>query len=158
ILIYGESILFARAPRYPFVPAHLPLYGLLALLVAVVATLFVKGLRSTQKLSARLPLPAWVRPSVGGLALGIMTVTILVLLGGWLHNEGRGLGILGGGYGAAQAAIIGAQWLPPGWFAVEILLFLCGVKLVASCLTIGSGGSAGDFAPSLVLGALFGGA
>jgi len=158
ISIYGESILFARAPRYPFVPTHLPLYGLLALLVALVASLFVKGLRTTQRLSARLPLPPWVRPAAGGLLLGAMTVAIILLLGPWLHHAGRGLGLLGGGYGAAQAAIIGADWLPPGWRAVEILLFLCGVKLVASCQTIGTGGSAGDFAPSLVLGGLFGGA
>ena len=39
-----------------------------------------------------------------------------------------------------------------------MLLLLCLAKLVGAALTIGSGGSAGDFAPSLVLGALFGGA
>src|SRR4051794_24006100 len=38
ISIFGESILFARAARYPFVPSHLPLYGLLALLVSVLAS------------------------------------------------------------------------------------------------------------------------
>ena len=32
------------------------------------------------------------------------------------------------------------------------------VKIVATCLTVGSGGSAGDFGPSLVIGGLFGGA
>src|SRR5262249_53350350 len=79
-------------------------------------------------------------------------------LGPSLHRAGRGLGILGGGYGGAQAAIVGADWMPAGWGAVELLLALCAVKLAASCLTIGTGGSAGDFAPSLVLGGLFGGA
>src|SRR6185437_7312834 len=49
-------------------------------------------------------------------------------------------------------------WLPGGWLGVELLLLLCGAKLIASCLTLGSGGSAGDFAPSLVIGAIFGGA
>ena len=47
--------------------------------------------------------------------------------------------------------------MPGGWEAVSLLLLLCGAKLVASSLTIGSGGSAGDFAPSLVLGGIFGG-
>jgi len=32
------------------------------------------------------------------------------------------------------------------------------VKIVATCLTVGSGGSAGDFGPSLVIGGIFGGA
>jgi CIC family chloride channel protein len=41
---------------------------------------------------------------------------------------------------------------------VAFLLFLCAAKLFATSLTIGSGGSAGDFGPSLVLGGLFGGA
>ena len=32
------------------------------------------------------------------------------------------------------------------------------MKIVATCLTVGSGGSAGDFGPSLVIGGIFGGA
>src|SRR5205823_13238840 len=40
----------------------------------------------------------------------------------------------------------------------ELLLLLCFAKLLAASLTIGSGGSAGDFAPSLVIGGIFGGA
>src|SRR5204862_7817877 len=35
---------------------------------------------------------------------------------------------------------------------------LCLAKILASSLTIGSGGSAGDFAPALAIGGLFGGA
>jgi CIC family chloride channel protein len=81
-----------------------------------------------------------------------------VVIGTRYGGPGRGLGILGGGYGAAQVAITGADWLPHGWGAVAFLLFLCLSKLVATSLTIGSGGSAGDFGPSLVLGGLFGGA
>ncbi len=55
-------------------------------------------------------------------------------------------------------AITGASWLPGGWAGAGLLLFLCLAKIVASSLTIGSGGSAGDFAPALVIGGLFGGA
>ena len=73
-------------------------------------------------------------------------------------EQGQGLGILGGGYGAAQLAITGAPWLGGGGRAVQVLLILGVVKLIAASLTIGSGGSAGDFAPSLALGAIFGGA
>jgi CIC family chloride channel protein len=48
--------------------------------------------------------------------------------------------------------------MPGGWRGAELLLLLCFAKLLASSLTIGSGGSAGDFAPSLVIGGIFGGA
>jgi chloride channel protein, CIC family len=41
---------------------------------------------------------------------------------------------------------------------VALLFLLCLAKIVAASLTIGSGGSAGDFAPSLAVGGLFGGA
>jgi CIC family chloride channel protein len=66
--------------------------------------------------------------------------------------------MIGGGYGAAQLAITGGTLLPAGWLGVQILLGLAVAKAIATALTIGSGGSAGDFAPSLVLGALIGGA
>ena len=158
ISIFGESILFAHAPRYPFVPKHLPLYALLAVLVAAVASLFLSALRGVQRVSARLPVPMWLRPAAGGLALGVVAVPLILIVGGRVGSPGHALGILGGGYGAAQIAITGTDWLPAGWRGAELLLFLCGVKLIATSLTIGTGGSAGDFGPSLVLGGLFGGA
>ena len=158
ISIFGESTLFARAPRYLFIPKHLPLYALLAILIAAVASMFLATLRGVQRLSARLPLPFWARPAVGGLALGVFAVPLIILVGGHFATPGRALGILGGGYGAAQVAITGADWLPGGWKGAEFLLFLCGAKLLATSLTVGTGGSAGDFGPSLVLGGLLGGA
>ncbi len=158
ISIYGESTLFAQPNRYPFSPSHLPLYALLAVLVAALATVFVDILRAVQRTSARLPVPAWARPALGGLALGAVATPLVWYLGARIHQPGQGLGLLGGGYGAVQMAISGSAWLPDGWGGVQLLLLLCGAKLVTSSLTIGSGGSAGDFAPSLALGGLFGGA
>ena len=158
ISIYGESTLFARAPRYFFIPKHLPLYALLAVLIAVVASSFLATLRAVQRLSARLPLPLWARPAVGGLALGLLAVPLILIVGSRFGTPGHALGILGGGYGAAQVAIAGADWLPSGWRGAELLLFLGAAKLIATSFTIGTGGSAGDFGPSLVLGGLFGGA
>lgn len=73
-------------------------------------------------------------------------------------GEGQGLGILGGGYGAAQLAITSAPWFPTGWRAVQVLLLLGCVKIVSTSLTVGTGGSAGDFGPSMVIGGIFGGA
>jgi CIC family chloride channel protein len=158
ISFYGESTMFAHAPRYPFHATQLPLYGLLAVMVALLAARFVAVLRGVQKLVQRLPIPAWTRPGLGGLALGVFTVSVLLYFNWRIGIPGQGLGLLGGGYGAAQMAITGMEWLPSGWRAVELLLLLCAAKLLASSLTIGSGGSAGDFAPSLVLGGIFGGA
>ncbi|WP_437621778.1 chloride channel protein [Sorangium sp. So ce1151] len=158
ISFYGESTLFAHAPKYAFVPSHLPLYALLALLLALVAIAFLKCLGGVKAIAARLPVAPWARPGLGGLALGLFCVPVLWFVGRRIESPGQGLGLLGGGYGAVQVAITGAQWLQPGWRGVELLLLLCAAKIVASSLTLGSGGCAGDFAPSLVIGGLFGGA
>ncbi|HTN83040.1 MAG TPA: chloride channel protein [Sorangium sp.] len=158
ISFYGESTLFAHAPKYAFIPSHLPLYALLALLLAFVAIGFLKCLGGVKALAARLPVPPWARPGLGGLALGLFCVPVLWFVGRRIESPGQGLGLLGGGYGAVQVAITGAPWLHPGWRGVELLLLLCAAKIVASSLTLGSGGCAGDFAPSLVIGGLFGGA
>jgi CIC family chloride channel protein len=158
ISFLGESTLFAHAARYPFVPAHLPLYVLLAVVLALLASGFLALLSRVQRVSAALPVPVWARPAAGGLILGLLATPLIVVLGPRIGQPGQGLGILGGGYGAAQVAISGASWLPEGWFGVELLLLVGIVKIVATSLTVGTGGSAGDFGPSLVMGGLFGGA
>jgi chloride channel protein, CIC family len=158
IAFFGEQTLFTHAPSYPFYPEHLPLYALLAVLVSLVATTFLWTLRKVQSTTQGLHVPAWAKPGLGGLALGVFATPIIVVIGPHLGQPGQGLGILGGGYGAAQLAISGASWFPLGWRGVELLAVLGAVKIIATCLTVGSGGSAGDFGPSLVIGGIFGGA
>lgn len=155
---YGESTLFAHAARYPFVPSHLPLYGALALLVSLLAAGFLGMLRGVQRQTAAMRLPLWARPAIGGLGVGVLAAVAIVLIGPRLGAPGQGFGILGGGYGAAQIAITGGGWLPTGWRAVELLVLLGALKMLVTSLTVGTGGSAGDFGPSLVIGGLFGGA
>ena len=158
ISIFGESTLFSETPRFPFVPGHLPLYGLMSILVAALAAAFAAALRGSRRFFGALPVPAWARPALGGLGLGAMGTALVMLVGRTVGTEGQGLGILGGGYGAIQMAISGATWLPGGWSAAWLLLLLAMTKLVAASLTIGSEGSAGDFAPSMAIGGLLGGA
>lgn len=153
---HGET-LFAHAPKYPFVPGHLWLYALLAVVVCVAAFVFVSALEAVKRAAARVPIPAWLKPAIGGLLLGALVTPVIWSLGQRM-GEGQGLGLLGGGYGAAQVAITGAPWFPEGWRGVEVLVVLGLLKVLATSLTVGSGGSAGDFGPSMVLGGIFGGA
>ncbi len=158
ISFFGEATLFTHAARYPFIPSHLPLYALMAVLVSLAANFFLYTLHGVQKISARLSVPEWVKPGIGGLALGLLTVPVLVAIGPLIGGKGQGLGILCGGYGLAQVAITGAPWFAEGWRGVQLLLALGVAKILSTSLTIGSGGSAGDFGPSLVIGGIFGGA
>jgi CIC family chloride channel protein len=158
ISIFGESTLFARVPRFPFVPAQLPLFLLLALLIAAVSVGFLGVYQGLSRFFKKLPVPAWAQPAIGGLMLGAFCTPVIMLVGHHLKAPGQGLGLLGGGYGAVQMAISGSPWLPDGWSAVAWLVVLGFAKLIAASITIGSGGSAGDFAPSLAIGGLLGGA
>lgn len=157
ISFFGESTLFAHAPKYPFVPVHLPLYALMALAVSAMAAIFVQTIGGVRRITEKIRVPSWTKPALGGLLLGVLATPIIYVLGQRM-GEGQGLGILGGGYGAAQVAITSASWFPDGWRGVQVLLALGLVKIVATSLTVGSGGSAGDFGPSMVMGGIFGGA
>lgn len=156
ISLFGESTLFAVGQAFPFTPRHLVYYAALAIVIALGSVAFLHALEAVRRIATRLPGPAWLRPAWGGLALGLLVTSILLLAG--VAGLDHGLGLLGGGYGAVQAAISHADWLGEGWRAVAILALMAVGKIVAASITIGSGGSAGDFAPSLAIGGLLGGA
>jgi CIC family chloride channel protein len=158
ISVFGQSTLFGHLEPFAFRPRHIPLYIALAIVVSAGAALFVATLRASQRLAKRMKLAEWARPAIGGLALGSFVLFLVHFAGHALGRPDEGLGLLGGGYGAAQVAITGAAWLPKGWAGVELLVLLALAKIVASSCTIGTGGSAGDFAPALAVGGLLGGA
>ena len=57
ISFFGESTLFAHAARYPFIPAQLPLYALMAVVVCFGAVAFLDALDAVKKFTARLKWP-----------------------------------------------------------------------------------------------------
>ncbi|GAC1351515.1 MAG: chloride channel protein [Polyangiales bacterium] len=158
ISYYGESTLFAHDAHYAFIPAHLPIFVAMAVFVALTASIFLTTRHAVQTIVAKVKVPPWARAAMGGLGVGMVATPVIYFIGPRVSVSGQGFGILGGGYGIAQVAITGEAWLPHGWRAVELLLLLGIVKMIVTALTVGSGGSAGDFGPSLVMGGLFGGA
>jgi CIC family chloride channel protein len=158
IALFGETTLFGALPRFPFVARHLPLYGLLALGVALGAVAFVRSLRLVQRASSRLPVPPWARPALGGLLMGCVGTGLALWMRAAHGDSATGFGVFGGGYGALQISMNGAGWMPTAGGAVLLLSAVAVAKIAASALTIGSGAAAGDFAPSLVIGGLIGAA
>ncbi|MEO1513263.1 MAG: chloride channel protein, partial [Planctomycetota bacterium] len=84
--------------------------------------------------------------------MGVLASSLAVLA-----SREIGESVLGGGYGVAQAAITGADWVGDGLTAAGVLALLAVVKLLAATLTVGTGGSAGAFGPTFAIGALLGG-
>ncbi len=158
-VFFEEGVLFAHAPHYPFTIRHLPLYVGLAVAVSATGAVFVRALGFVRKKAQGARLPPWARPALGGLAVGAIALPGIYLLAHWTGvGPGHRFGIVGGGYGAAQLAITQGTLLPPGLAGAGFLLLLAVLKLLATAFTVGTGGSAGDFGPSLTLGALVGGA
>jgi len=119
-------------------PQEYLLFALLGLIAGAVGVAFTRVLYGIEDVcDAVWRGPEWLRPAVGGLALG----GLLLLLP---QMYGVGYPVLGN-------AIFGK-------YAVAFLLVLLVGKMVATSLTIGIGGSGGVFAPSLFIGAMLGSA
>jgi len=111
-------------------------YAGLGLLAGVVGQAFTSSLRAIEHRSGRIAGPAWLRPALGGLGVGLIGLALP--------------GVMGNGYPWALAACTGTvPW--------HLMLALIGGKILATALTLGSGGWGGDFAPTLVVGAMTGG-
>lgn len=127
-------------PKYePLHVAGILLYLLLGVIAALIAQLFVYVLYKTEDIFDALKFPEYIKPILGGAMLGI-----LVYLSG--HD-----GLFGVGYNAIEEALSGK-------IVFTMLLSLVFLKILATSLTLGSGGSGGVFAPSLFIGAMLGGA
>lgn len=122
---------------------ELPLYALLGVVAGLAALTFIWILYKTEDAFDRLPLPDWTKAAIGGLGVGLLGLWFVDLLA------------VGYGSGPSQSAIPSAL---AGDRSLQVLTALAGLKIVATSLTIGSGGSGGVFAPSLFIGAMLGGA
>jgi CIC family chloride channel protein len=125
-------------PKFQFdQPAELILYLILGIVCALFGLLYVKTFYGMRTLFRKIPIANWLKPALGGLLLGLLALLIPQ--------------VLGSGYGWVQAALYGKM-------AIWVMLTIALAKIVATSLTISSGGSGGVFAPSLVIGAMLGGA
>lgn len=125
-----------RVPPYELVSAaELLLYALLGVAAAVFSWGFIRVLYGTDDLFEKLPIPPWVRPGIGGLFVGIIALFLPHV------------------FGVGYETINGGLW---GRLTPAVLGLVLGAKMIATSLTLGSGGSGGIFAPSLFMGASLG--
>lgn len=140
---------FGTAVSYVFTqPANLLLYALLGIVCGIVGRAYTTTFYAVKGYFSGLGLPKFARPVIGLAISGVIGV---------FFPE-----VLGLGYGFIQYLIDGnLSLIATNFFAAPILIVLLAVvvlKIVATSLTVGSGGSAGVFAPSLVIGGFVGAA
>ncbi|MCA9600668.1 MAG: chloride channel protein [Polyangiales bacterium] len=128
---------FFEAPQYAMrSPKELVFYLILGVLAAWTARVFIRVLYAFEDGFEKFPIPNWIKPAVGGLAMGALL---------YFLPEVRGTG-----HEAVESALHGEVPL-------QLLAVLLVGKMLATSFTLGSGGSGGVFAPSLFMGAMLGG-
>ncbi|WP_319466122.1 chloride channel protein [uncultured Pseudodesulfovibrio sp.] len=112
-------------------------YPILGIITGLVGLTFTKILYKFEDWFEAVPIPDWIKPAIGGVLLGCVFA---------VFPE-----VFGVGYGAMNLALTNE-------IGLTTLFILIWVKILASSITLGSGGSGGIFAPSLFMGCMTGGA
>ncbi|MCF7957989.1 MAG: chloride channel protein [Phycisphaerae bacterium] len=130
-------------------------YVVLGIFCAIAALLFIKALYATEDFFDWLKIHHVLKPVIGALGLGVLGIVTVYLMRDGGAGEpalyANGYPIIGRCIGAALSADPLAIKLTIG-----TLLILAVLKILATCCTLGSGGSGGVFAPSMFLGAVVG--
>jgi CIC family chloride channel protein len=139
----GDDPAFAIPPYALESNFEFALYALLGLFAALAGLAFIAVLYKAEDIFEALHMPEAVKPAIGGIGVG--------LLGLWFVD------LFGVGYGSGPSANAMSSALT-GARGFDVLIALAGLKILATSLTLGSGGSGGVFAPSLFMGAMLGAA
>ena len=124
-------------PKYQLAsPVEIGFYFVLGAASGVVAFLFIKTLYYSEEIfDNRIKIPEYLKPALGGIGIGLIALVFPQ--------------IMGVGYDSINNALYGNMI----WYVALALIFM---KILATSLTLGSGGSGGIFAPSLFMGAMLG--
>ncbi|MCS7138532.1 MAG: chloride channel protein [Crenarchaeota archaeon] len=136
--VTGWAPLFGQASKYVFNPLNLPLYAILGLACGIVGVLFIKSFYRIAGLFHGLRIPCFLKPALGGVLVGF--------IGMFLPQ------VLGTGYGWLQIAM-NEEFEK---ITMSIIVLTIFAKILATSLSVGSGGSGGLFAPALVIGGMLG--
>jgi CIC family chloride channel protein len=147
--VAGFTPIFGSGLAYTFTqPRNLLIYALLGIICGLVGRIHTWTFYSIKKFFSGLPFTRYARPMVGAAVAGVIGIFFPQ--------------VLGLGYGFLQTLIDGnLSQVTTNYIALPLLAILVLVvffKIIATAFTVGSGGSAGVFAPSLVIGGFVGAA
>ncbi len=146
--VFGDSPAFVIPVEYGMNSLwEFAFYPILGILAALWGVLFVRVLYGTEDLFEKWKrVPEWIQPMVGGILLGVIALTYPKVTGVTWERLPQ---IFNVGYNVIETALASE-------LALKAAVTLLVLKLVATSLTLGSGGSGGVFAPSLFMGAMLG--
>jgi CIC family chloride channel protein len=136
---FGFTPIFGAQPDLALgSPAQLLYYAALGVAAGLVGILYATSFYGLTSMFHRLRLPRWLKPALGGLLIGLLALAVP----GALHM----------GYGWVQLGMSETLLSLPLW----LVLLLPFAKILATSLSIGSGGSGGIFGPGMVIGGMLG--
>ena len=135
---FGYHPLFAIAGSYSPSAYQLLWFALIGVAAGLLGLLYARAFYATIAISRRLPVARMLRPALGGLLVGLIALALPE--------------VLGTGYGWIQKALGGSLARAP----LYVILLLPFARILATSLSIGSGGSGGVFGPGIVVGAFAG--
>jgi len=156
----GADALFATGADFDlraFTAVEIPNYLIMGVVCGFTALAFIHTLDWTERLYAKLDVHAIIKPVTGAALLGLLGLAYLVFF-----NDSAEPGLppmYSNGYPVVRD-LLSVEYYQ-GTATTTLLTGLIAIavfKGLATCLTLGSGGSGGVFAPSLMLGACVGGA
>ena len=122
-------------------------YPFLGIAAAIVGVIFVRSLYwAEDQFEKWKSVPEWVQPAIGGLLLGGLAMAYPLFTGVTWDKIPQVYNV---GYNIIEDALAGN-------LALQVVAVLLVLKMLATGLTLGSGGSGGVFAPSLFMGAMLG--
>ncbi|GEJ57135.1 chloride channel protein [Anaeromyxobacter diazotrophicus] len=138
----GFAPIFGAHPALELgAPIQLLYYAALGVLSGAGGLLYARTFYRVGDAFHRLALPRWLKPALGGLAVGLLGLALPQVL----HT----------GYGWVQLVMSREGLLA---FSPLLILIIPIAKIVATSLSIGSGGSGGIFGPGMVVGGMLGAA
>ncbi len=127
------------------------LYPVLGILAAVSGVIFVRLLYASEDFFDEWGfVPEWVKPAIGGVLLGVLALVYPLVMSAVQWD--RMPQVFNVGYDVIEMVMASQGVL------LSVVVALLILKLIATSLTLGSGGSGGVFAPSLFMGAMLGAA
>ncbi len=137
--VNGYQPLFAIPGGYHFhQPIQLVWFAIIGILAGGIGLLYSRGFYGTVDMTKRLPFSRKLRPAVGGLLVGLMALALPE--------------VIGTGYGWVQKSLSGDL----AHTSLLVIVLLPFARIVATSLSIGTGGSGGVFGPGMVIGAFTG--
>ena len=164
--LFGVGPDFIRDDGMAFTIGMTPYFLALGIACGLIAVCFTRSLQYSDRCFARLPVPPLFRPACGAAVLGLLGLAYMLFFGRDVPATASDPipPFFGNGYLLIGRLIDGDFYDPSqgsllagGWFVMLMLLLVwVALKIVATSLTLGSGGTGGLFAPSLVIGAIVG--